>query len=185
MTTRTLTIGTESTGRVMIPVVDGVKARLVEIKENKYNANRLDFCFMLMDFDYEEGDDEDNALIQQLSNDEYIHYETATLPEAGQKLGKKTKLYKMLKGMSGGKEIDEDTDIDLDEYEKRDYLLDFEHVDAKSGPPDFAVKFDERGRPIQKSQIAKIRPVRKSKAKPVAQVQRALDDEDADLLADD
>lgn len=176
MTTRTITVGSETTGRVLLPVVDGVKARLTEIKENRFSSERLDFAFTLMDFDYEDGDDEDNEIIQQLSNDAYVHYETVNLPTGGGKLGKRTKFYTLLKGMSGGKDIDEDTEIDLDDYEGKDYLIDFEQVEKKGGPPNYEVIPG-----TYKSQIAKIRPVRKSKAKPVAQVQRALDDEDADL----
>lgn len=158
-----ITIGSESTGRVLIPVVDGVLCRLTDVKENRFNSSRIDFAFTFLDFEYEDGDDEDNALIQQLSQDEYIHFETVNLPEPGKKLGKGTKFYKLLKGMSGGKEIEEDTVIDLEAYLARDYRIDFEHVDAKSGPPDFAVKYDDKGRPVKKSQIAKIRPVKKGK----------------------
>jgi hypothetical protein len=180
MTALRITVGSESSGRVLIPVVDGVKARLTEIKENRFNAERLDFAFTLMDFDYEDGDDEDNEIIQKLSNDAYVHYETVNLPTDGGRLGKRTKFYMLLKGMSGGKDIDEDTEIDLEEYEGKDYLIDFEHVEKKGGPPNFDIVPG-----VYKSQVAKIRPLKKKKASGTP-VQKSIVVEDNNIrLSDD
>jgi hypothetical protein len=178
---RTITVGSESTGRVLLPVVDGVKSRLTEIKANRFSEDRLDFAFTLMDFDYEDGDDEDNDIIQQLSNDAYIHYETVNLPTSGGKIGKRTKLYMLLKGMSGGKDIDEDTKIDLEDYEGKDYLIDFEQVEKKGGPPNYDIVPG-----VFKSQIAKIRPLKKKKAT-TTPVQKPIvvEDDNIALTADD
>lgn len=179
---RTITVGSESTGP-RVPVVDGVRARLTDVTENKFNANRLDFWFTLIDVDYddENNDEEDNAIIRDLSSSAYVHYETVNLPEGSEKLSKKTKFYKLLKGMSGGKDIEEDTEIDLEDYIGRDYLLDFEHVEKKGGPPNFEVVPG-----VYKSQVAKIRPVRKArKAAPQQQLQQALEPDDASRSDDD
>lgn len=180
----TVTIGSESTGKVLIPVADGVLCRLLEIKPNRFNANRLDFPFQIIDMDYEDGDDEDNATIQDLASQGYIHFESVNLPDGSGPLGKGTKFYKLLKGMSGGKEIEEGAKIELSIYESKDFRIDFEHIDKQAGPPDFAVVYDDKGKPVKKSSIGKIRPARKAKApaKPVAPT--VDDDEDDDLLED-
>lgn len=176
-----LTIGDESSGSVLLPIVDGVTCTLVQIAPNKYNPTSvLDFSFKINDPDYDEGDDEDNTTIQELSRNGYTYFERANLPQ-GEDIGKRTKLYRLIKGMRGGKEIETGEQVDLGKLVGKDYKIDFEHVDKKGGPPDFATVI-ENGRAVQKSAIAKIRPVKASRPKPPPAV---VEDDDSDLYEDD
>jgi len=172
----TLRIGGEQAEYTLIPVADGVRARLMEIKENKFRSTAVDLCYNLIDTDYDNGGDEQvDTAIQQASTNNHTHFETCNIPDGP--LGKGTKLYKLLKGMRGGRDIDEGEDVDLDPLVGQVYVIDFEHV-QKQKPNDgggFDKVYDEKGKPVYKAQVAKIRPEKKAKAK-------AAPVEDADLF---
>lgn len=188
-----ITVGTH-VQRVLLPEVAGVRARITDIKPNKYNdeqppdrPKRVDFEFTLMDtgYDNDANDEEDNALIRELSETEYKHFQSFPLPKPGDKLGKGTDLFKLMCGLDGVKDIDTGEGIDLMQYLTRDCLLTFGHVPQKGGPPTFTPKVDDNGVPIMKAVVTKARPYKKARtAKPAQQVQVALDDEDSDLYTE-
>lgn len=159
----TLKIGSENTG-TLIPVADAVLCKLTNIQPNKYNPDTvIDFGFTIIDFDFEDDDEQTEAEIRRLADNEHIHWERYNLPAAGQDLGKGTKLYKHLKGMKGGRDIEQGEEIDLNDFLAKNYRIDFEHEDKKGPPPDFAVVRDDKGNPVQKVKLAKIRPEKRSR----------------------
>lgn len=178
-------VGDESGSQELLPVVDRVIVRLVSIEPNKYNNEnknkKLDFGFRINDPEYDGGDEDDNEVIRRLSDEGYIHYERPNLPE-GADVGKRTRMYFFMKGFNGGKDIEKGQRFDFGDYLNQDFYADFEHADKKGGPPDFAVQLDGNGRPIKKSTIAKLRPVRKAKAKATPVV---VDPEDEDVFEED
>ncbi len=175
----TLRIGGESSF-LLLPPADNVRVMLMEIKENKFRSDALDFCYNLTDTAYENGSDEDtDEAIKAASVDNYTHFETATVPKGP--LGKTTKLYKLIKGMNGGRDIDEGDDVDLEPFVGQTFLADFEHVDKKKpdGSGGFVNAYDEKGNNIKKAVIVKIRPEKKAKAPKATPV------EDADLFQEE
>lgn len=177
----TLRIGTEQSTK-LIPVADAVLCKLTTIQPNKYKPDEvLDFGYLIIDFDYDGSDDETNAEIQALAEDEFTYWERYNLPTNGDDLGKRTKLYKHLKGMRGGRDIETGEEIDLNDHLAKNFRIDFEHDDKKGPPPDFAVARDDKGNAIQKNVIAKIRPERKTRT----QAPKPAPVEDADLYDGD
>ncbi len=160
----TLRIGGESSF-LLLPPADGVRVTLMEIKENKFRSNAIDLSFNLIDTKYENGSDEDtDEAIKAASADNYTHFETATIPNGP--LGKTTKLYKLIKGMNGGRDIDEGDDVDLEPFVGQTFLADFEQVDKQKpdGSGGFVKAYDDKGNNIKKAVIVKIRPEKKAKA---------------------
>lgn len=178
----TLRIGGE-TSFLLLPPADGVRVQLTEIKENKFRSTAVDFCFQLADPEYSDGPDEDvDAAIQSAAAGDHKHFETMNIPDGP--LGKNTKLYKMLKGMNGGRDIDEGDDIDLEPFVGAYFLADFEHVQKQRMVGQaFEKVYDEKGQPVYKAAIVKIRPEKKAKAprKPAPPPVPTDDDPDADL----
>ena len=191
----TLKIGSEQS--VIVPIADEVLCKLTNIQPNKFNPDTvLDFGFTIIDFDYEDDDEQIEAVIRDLADKEHIHWERYNLPAAGQDLGKGMKLYKHLKGMKGGKDIEQGEEVDLGELQAKNYRIDFEHVDKKSGNPQsgFTTVMDDRGNAVQKAQIAKIRPEKRKRreetavaapARKAEPVQAAIPANDDDLFPDD
>lgn len=160
----TLRIGGEQAEYTLLPVADGVRCQLIEIKENKFRSTAADFCFLLADPEYDGGsDDEVDAAIQAASVAGHKHFETCNIPDGP--VGKGTKLFKLIKGMNGGRDIEEGEDVDLEPFVGEFYLIDFEHV-QKQKPNDkggFDKVYDDKGRPVYKAQAAKVRPEKKAK----------------------
>jgi hypothetical protein len=185
------TIGGE-TAFTLLPEAPRVRVHLKSVETSQFNSNVERWCFVINDPDYENGNsEEDDATIRQASEDQIELYESVNLPK-GPKIGKGTKLYKFLAGMHGA-EIDEDTEIDIDDYVPGDYLADIEVVDkrAPAGDGSFRVALDEKGRPIKKNAVTKLRPIAKRKAgkTPIApkraKVETDVPEDDSDLDVDE
>lgn len=182
---RTLQIGGENDGGgQQVFAADGVRVILDSIEDSTFRPGEsLRFGFRLNDPEYGNGVDEDqDELVQSLTAEGYIHWENVNLPTG--KIGKRTKLYKFMAGMSGG-DFDEDAEVDLDQFEGGEYLADFELVDKMmpDGSGGFSVVKDDRGRTVKKTAVTKLRPVKKSrKAKgKVAAPPATVPDDDDDL----
>ena len=181
---RKIQIGGENEGSQRVFAADGVRVVLDAIEDSTFRPGEsLRFGFQITDPDYDNGVDEDqDALIHELTDEAYVHWENVNLPQG--QIGKRTKLYKFLAGMSGG-EFDEDAEVDLDQFEGGEYLADFELVDkmAPDGSGGFRIAQDDRGRSIKKTAVTKLRPVKKSrkKAGKVAAPPPTVPDDDDDL----
>ena len=175
---------------ILLPAADGVRCLLQKIEPDEFG--RLRFSFLLDDPDYDDGDSEDvDAAIQQASEDEFVHVESVNVPQG--RVGKRTKMYKIVKGLSGG-DFEEGDRVDLSPYLNKHYLVDFEHVDKQTKVGDaFEIVRDERGRPIKKAAISKLKPEKRTKKastktrKVEAQVEPDVpeDDDDIDLDAEE
>lgn len=184
---RKLTIGGESEFH-LLPEAPRVKVYLKSAEPSQYNASVERWCFQIEDPEYANGDSEDvDTAIQEASDEGIELFESVNLPK-GPKIGKRTKLYQFLAGMNGA-DIEEDAEVDLDDFIPGHYLADIEVVDKMVRLDDgsFRPGKDENGRPLKKNAVTKLRPVAKRKSarttapKPKRQAEPDIPDDDSDL----
>lgn len=103
------------------------------------------------------------------------HHVYANMPSGKTgKLSSRSNLYKLLEGMSGG-DFDPDDEIDTDEYVGKKYRGDFKRVQSQKmvGPGKFVPAFDEDGKPIKKTELQNLKPLKRRK--PAVKAQEEFD----------
>lgn len=178
MSSNVIEIGTDQSF-TLIPEADGVLCTLTEILPSDFNPQSRRFVFRIDADTYENGATEDvDEAIQGLAVEEYKHYENVNIPSGP--IGKRTKLYKLLKWMSGG-DFETGDSVDLDDFLDKQYLVDFEHVDKMRKVGDgFEVVLGDNGRPLKKASIAKLRPAKRPGKAKAAAPKKAVTVPDAD-----